>query len=139
MKLKKLRTKQGEVKGDMTPMIDVVFLLLIFFMVATTFVEESHLFKIKLPKADKPKLLKPEDVVTVEISRNDEFIVEGKAVKRSDVLEGIRKGLPAPDGAKRPIVIRADREADYKNIIFILDCAKALDASEISFAVRREN
>ena len=96
MKLEKLRRQQDAIKGDMTPMIDVVFLLLIFFMVATTFVEESRLFKIRLPKADKPRLLQPEDVVTVEISEDGRFFLGGREVARLDVLDAVRQRLEAP-------------------------------------------
>jgi len=106
---------------NLTPLIDTLFLLLIFLVVTSRFVEHPGI-KVNLPKAGTAELLKTGDVVVYVdavggIYMGGKKIIQGTLV---GILEGKKKAQP--DFA---LVLRADREAPYGKVVAVLDAAKA--------------
>jgi biopolymer transport protein ExbD len=126
---------------NLTPLIDVVFLLLIFFMVSTTFKRESEL-QINLPEATAKQTVS-EDVplLEVQISRSEAFAVKGPAddeprsLINSDEDTLVRAMRDAIGKAIDPvIVIRADRRTPHESVVRAMDAARRLDLRRITFA-----
>jgi len=126
---------------NLTPLIDVVFLLLIFFMVSTTFKRESEL-QINLPEATAKKTVS-EDVplLEVQISRSEAFAVKGpdddepRPLINSDEDTLVRAMRDAIGKAIDPvIVIRADRRTPHESVVRAMDAARRLDLRRITFA-----
>lgn len=111
---------------NMTPLIDVVFLLLIFFLVATRFSEEERELDVVLPKASeaKPLILKPTELV-VNVTARGEYYVSGKVVNEAGLEQALRQSWASNPG-RQQVVIRADKESKTKHIATVMDlCNKA--------------
>jgi len=122
---------------NLTPMIDVVFLLLLFFMVSTSFIRESSL-KVDLPEATGQALVEQQHAVDIIINANGEFIVNdvslGIPTKEQllDALKIAAAGNPDPH-----IIISADANAEYQNIVTAMDSAQQLNFVRITLATRQ--
>jgi len=116
---------------DITPLIDVVFLMLIFFMVSTTFNASSSL-KLDLPSSKAKAEQKKVDQVTVSINAKGSFYVQDEAVKDSDLRKRIlnaSKGDP-----KVRVILRADAETHHKRVVYVLDTLRGLGMSKVGIA-----
>lgn len=118
---------------NLTPLIDVVFLLLIFFMVTTTFDKETEL-KIELPQASGEQK-KAKQVVEISIDSKSRFYVDQKEVVNSG-LETIKKAIKQAAGDRQspPLLISADGQATHQSVITVLDAAGQLGFVNITFA-----
>ena len=126
---------------NLTPLIDVVFLLLIFFMVTTTFSREAEI-KLKLPEATSAEQTSDEDlVVTIQISDIGQFAVQGPEDEEpreliNSSLDTLRKAIEraAGDLTEPVILIRADRLTPHESVVSAMDAARRLGFFQITFA-----
>ncbi|GJL80555.1 MAG: biopolymer transporter ExbD [marine bacterium B5-7] len=126
---------------NLTPLIDVVFLLLIFFMVSTTFNRESQL-QIRLPEASvEQKIAEDTPILEIQISRGKEYAIRGpaddapKPLINSDEETLYRAMQEAVAGANNPVVvIRADRDTPHSAVVQAMDVARRLELLRITFA-----
>jgi len=135
VRLRETPTDEPEV--NLTPLIDVVFILLIFFMVSTTFQHESEI-KIDLPEASADKVDKQEKVLEILIDADGHFYIGGEQVVNTELatLKGaIRKFLG--DRKKMPVVIRADRMSPYEAVIRAMDATSQLGLEQMSLATNQ--
>ncbi len=143
----KFNTQQEEeVHINLTPLIDVVFLLLIFFMLTTTFVKESQL-DINLPQSSSQQKLKTDNVLRIDISAAGEYAVKmpGSTISKSlinrsedTLLRALKDAAEAsPDRNKLITVLRADGKTPHRAVVMALDAAQRLGLVHISFATRQ--
>ncbi len=126
------KTKE-EFELNLTPLIDVVFLLLIFFMVTTTFDKETEL-KIELPQAaGEQKQVK--DMLEISIDSKGRFFVNQHEVVNSG-LATIKKAIKqaAGDNKAPSLLISADGQATHQAVVTVLDAASQLGFVNITFA-----
>ncbi len=138
--------QEEEVHINLTPLIDVVFLLLIFFMLTTTFVKESQL-DINLPQASIQQKLHTDNVLRIDISAAGEYAVKMPGVdtaksliNRSEetLLRALKEAAKAsPDRSKLITVLRADGKTPHRAVVMALDAAQQLGLVHISFATRQ--
>ena len=118
------KRKRSGLTLDMTPLIDMVFLLLIFFVLSSQFVSHKG-FKVKLPKAAHAQTQKNESV-TVIISKDDRISLGGKEVLLRDLKGAL---LSALMGARsKSLVIKADEGVSLGLAVKVMDIAKEADA-----------
>ena len=135
MKFKRKITEQVSV--DITPLIDVVFLLLIFFMVSTTFTKESHL-EIDLPQSSgepaKSAVKEIEVVVNAkgEYSVNDRPLVNNQEETLKKAVQKLSEG-----NTKLPFVITADAKTAHEYVIRVMDVAGQLGFVQLSMTTQR--
>ncbi|KKM77628.1 hypothetical protein LCGC14_1368090 [marine sediment metagenome] len=133
------RQRSQEVGVDLTPLIDVVFLLLIFFMVSTTFTRESHM-QVELPEASgepaSPAEVKQIDVV---INAQGQYVLNDKALvnNRRETLERGVNELAEGD-TKLPFIITADGRTPHEYVVRAMDVAGRLGFSKLSITTERE-
>lgn len=127
------RKSNDEFDLNLTPLIDVVFLLLIFFMVTTTFDRETQL-KIELPQASGEQK-KVTQSLEISIDSKSRFFVNQKEVVNSGI-ETIKKALKqeAGDQESPPLLISADGQATHQSVMTVLDAAGQLGFVNITFA-----
>jgi biopolymer transport protein ExbD len=120
---------------NLTSLIDVVFLLLIFFMVSTSFVKQSQI-SISLPQADSA-VIEPEvpDQIDIMITETGTFFVNGRELINSRV-ETIRNALQKVSGGNNgvPLTISADANAKHQDVVTAMDVAGRLGFTRISIA-----
>ena len=127
-----------DVEVDMTPMIDMVFLLLIFFMFTATFHDINIDKAVSLPDAEaaKPDSRKPGTLV-VNIHQDDEGVyLNGRRYARDELL-GFLKNVYSKD-AEHQIVIRGDGRAFHRNLIDVMECCAVAGLLNVRVAVTKE-
>ena len=111
---------------SMTPLIDVVFLLLIFFLVATRFAEEERQLDIVLPEAStaQPLIVQPKNLF-VNVDENDNFYMSGKQLSAPQ-LELALKQAWANNPVQQEVIIRGDKRSRWEAIAMVMNlCNKA--------------
>lgn len=129
-------SSEKRVEVNITPLIDVVFLLLIFFMVSTTFNRESEL-QIALPRASAGSVELPEELLEIVIAQDGSFVIAGKPLQDSDPLT-VQKALVEALGEHRnqPVVIRADGKTPHQAVITAMDVARKQGVAKLTFATQ---
>ncbi len=118
------RRKRSSAGVNMTPLIDMVFLLLIFFVLSSHLISAQG-FKIKLPKATHAQAHKSEDVV-IFVRANEEILMGEDRVPMQDLQERLRARLEKSDS--KTVIIKADETVNLKLTVRIMDIAKAANA-----------
>jgi biopolymer transport protein ExbD len=124
-----------DVNVSLTSLIDVVLLLLIFFMVSTTFVKESEI-SVQLPEADDAALATPaSNKIDIMITEQGTFLINGRQLINGRP-ETIRKGLEEVSGGNTslPLTISADADARHQDVVTAMDVAGRLGFVRISIA-----
>lgn len=137
MKFKRQRSQ--EVGVDLTPLIDVVFLLLIFFMVSTTFTRESHL-EVELPEASgEPVPAQDVEQIDVVVNAQGQYFLNKKPLvnNRRETLErGVRE--LAEGNTSLPFIITADARTPHEYVVRAMDVAGRLGFAKLSITTERE-
>ena len=130
------RQKREEVNVNLTPLIDVVFLLLIFFMVSTTFTKETHL-DVDLPQASGDHSVSEEQILEILITGEGNYSVNGKPLVNTQA-ETLRRALKELSGDKRdmPLVITADAKTTHQAVVTAMDVSGQLGFSKLSITTR---
>ena len=123
-----------DVELNLTPLIDVVFLLLIFFMVSTTFQKESEI-TVQLPSATQEPVDAPPDNIEVVINAMGRFYLNEQEVVKSDSAS-LQAALAALSGGRRdiPLTIRADAKTPHQHVVTAMDAAAQLGMLKMSIA-----
>jgi biopolymer transport protein ExbD len=122
--------KQGEAEIDMTPMLDVVFIMLIFFIVATSFVKESGR-TVDKPFAEEATLQKDANIF-IAVTEKDEIVLEKRILKPGEVRNAIER-LRA-ENSEGDVVITADKKAKSGTVMKVVDAIKAAGVAHVSIA-----
>ena len=133
------RRLRQEVEVNLTPLIDVVFLLLIFFMVSTTFTKETH-FLIDLPKSSSQSIRAADLELEILITQEGDFWINGVALinreqrtLRSEI-DKVSKG-----DTSIPMVITADSDTPHQSVVMAMDVAGQLGFSRLSITTTSAN
>lgn len=130
-------TPKEEPDLNLTPLIDVVFLLLIFFMVSTTFDREAEL-KIQLPEATGEERVQPPDPIEITIDAEGRYFVNRQEVlntKLATLKQAIAK--VAADRSDPPLIISADARTPHQAVIRAMDATRQLGIVHITFATKQ--
>ena len=135
MKFKRHRRPDPPI--NITPLIDVVFLLLIFFMVTTTFSRETRLL-VNLPEADGEAAEVAADVIEIIVSRDGDYLINGKALVNSRI-ETLMRGLELESGGDLglPVLLIADAEASHQSVVTAMDGIGKAGFSRIDIATQQ--
>ncbi len=131
----KLRRKRGdEPEVSLAPLIDVVFLLLIFFMVTTTFVHEQRI-DVSLPVAGSGQQVETQERVRVAVDANGAYDVNGQKLGANDSALALALGAAARAAPKVPLLlIEADGRASHQAVVTVMDTAAQVGFERISIA-----
>ncbi|BFM48175.1 biopolymer transporter ExbD [Marinomonas sp. THO17] len=133
------RQKIDDVQINLTPLIDVVFLLLIFFMVSTTFNQSTEL-TIDLPTATSDAPASDRDkTVELVITADGQYVINGQTLINENVatlvqgLEEITQG-----DNSRPLIITADANSSYEMVMRVYDAAAKLGITKLAHTAQKE-
>ena len=123
-------------QADLTPMIDCVFLLLLFFIVTSTFNEETNLFNIQMPKAAHSKIREVDQAITINIEESGKIAIGKDVIPDAGLWDAIKTRYDAaPADAKPLLIVKGDKNCPYSKAILIMDIAQELGVEDISWAV----
>ncbi|MEP2618790.1 MAG: biopolymer transporter ExbD [Marinomonas sp.] len=133
------RQKIDDVQINLTPLIDVVFLLLIFFMVSTTFNQSTEL-TIDLPTAtsNAPSSDVSQNVELV-ITADGQYVINGQTLineRVSTLVQGLKEVTRGDNS--RPLIITADAKASYDMVLRVYDAAATLGITKLAHTAQKE-
>jgi biopolymer transport protein ExbD len=122
---------------NLTPMIDVIFNLLMFFMLATTFAVAEKSLEVELPqaRAGDTRGAAAREIV-LNVTRDGGVLLSGKRID-FDLL-GRELSQAAARDPRTPVTIRGDRRAEHQAIVRVLDACKLAGLANLSLGTRRE-
>ncbi len=132
-----VRQKKQEISVNLTPLIDVVFLLLIFFMVSTSFTRETQI-KLDLPKASIEPLETKAKSVEISIDIEGRYFVNGQGVVNTSIST-LKKAisLTMKDNPDASVIISADANTPYQSVVTAMDAASQLGITNLKMATQR--
>ena len=131
---RKNRRQQDESGLDLTPMMDIVFIMLIFFIVTTSFVKETGI-EVNRPNADTAERDEKGNIL-VAISQNNEIWIDKRRVDLKAVRANIeRLKIEYPEGS---VIIQADKEARSGLLVETMDQIRLAGVQNISIAAKNE-
>ncbi|CAH0533334.1 Tol-Pal system protein TolR [Vibrio stylophorae] len=127
----KLRKQAEEPQIDMTPMLDVVFIMLIFFIVSTTFVRESGL-DVERPDATQASE-QPSQSIQIALAANGDIYVDRQHVDIRELRGILTRLLSQQPNAS--VLVQGDEAVAHGRVVAVMDEAKAAGAAHIAVAV----
>jgi biopolymer transport protein ExbD len=123
-----VKIEKGTALGalSMTPLIDVVFLLLIFFLVAARFEEEALVMDVVLPQASeaKPLISRPRELI-VNVDQGGKWFVQGRQLAEEELYTAL-KHAQASNPGRQTVLIRADKRCLWQSVVTVMNlCNKA--------------
>jgi biopolymer transport protein ExbD len=132
------RRRETEPEINVTSLIDVILLLVMFFMVSTTFVQDGRL-RVRLPQSSAVAESRSPDPVVVTVSAEGAYQVNGRGLVNSGA-ETLRLALErvAPQAQGKPLTIRADARANHQAVVTAMDVAGRLGFAQVNIATVNE-
>jgi biopolymer transport protein ExbD len=123
-----VKIDKGSVSGgiNMTPMIDCVFLLLIFFLVSAKYEEDEREMSVVLPQASEamPLVARPKEFF-VNVDQQGRFIISGRQVGEQELFAALQQAA-ANNPGKQTVIIRADKRCVWQHVMSVMNlCNKA--------------
>jgi len=121
-----------EAEINITPMLDIVFIMLIFFIVTTSFVKEKGL-EVSRPSNAPPKQVEQKKgPIVVKIDGNGNIVLKGRMLERKAVQANLeREKAEKPDSS---LIVAAHPDAETDALVTVLDAARAVDIASVSVA-----
>ena len=133
------RRGRHEATVELTPLIDVVFLLLIFFMVSTTFIRETQL-KIDLPEAAGELQEIEEDIIEITVDRLGDYAVNDRLLVNNEIRTLVRalEAVMEERGASSSrLIVTADANATHQAVVRAMDAAGKVGLTRISITTQQ--
>ena len=132
---RKSRSSDEEAEIDMTPMLDVTFIMLIFFIVTTSFAKEMGI-DVNRPTASNTQTVKQSEVIGIQLKANGEIQMDNRIVDIAAVRANVERLRAAkPDAA---VIIATSRSATTGMLVGVIDQAREAGAKNISVAATSE-
>ncbi|WP_428605200.1 ExbD/TolR family protein [Sedimenticola sp.] len=126
--------RHSNVVLNLTPLIDIVFLLLVFFMLTAHFIEEERI-DIQLPQASSSDPLENDQYVTVVLTPDGQLLVDGNKTSLNELTEVLRGALHAP--GKQYVRLKGDRQANFGKAVQIIDAARLAGADALDIQTEK--
>ena len=137
--MKFARGGRQEASVELTPLIDVVFLLLIFFMVSTTFIRETQL-KIDLPEAAGELQEIEDDLIEITVDRLGDYAVNDRLLVNNELrtlIRALEEELALGDGKASRVIVTADANAAHHSVVRAMDAAGRVGLTRMSITTQQ--
>ena len=131
---RKFKKNREESEINITPMLDIVFIMLIFFIVTTSFVKEISI-DVNRPTRSPIKEQKKSEVISVRISAEGQIFVQDRLITLDAVRANIESNLALKPQAT--VVVVSDREADAGFLVKVIDQSRLAGARNVSLAAQK--
>jgi biopolymer transport protein ExbD len=118
---------------DLTPIIDVVFILLIFFIVSSVFKKEELALILDLPSSSAKEMEVDKDQVFIELS-SSKLAIKGIEVS----FESLEDNLKAIENKSKSVIVRIDKKVEYQRVIKVLDLLQKYDLTNLALITNEE-
>ena len=128
-----MRKARETISPDLTPLIDVVFILLIFFIVSSVFKKEELALVLNLPSSEAQEFEVEPKEISIEINKN-KIAILGEEID----FEELDKKLSEIQDKKKNIIVRIDKDVIYSRIVKVLDNLQKYDLNNLSLVTKKE-
>ena len=135
MKRKKHTSADDEAQIDMTPMLDIVFIMLIFFIVTTSFVKEKGL-EVNRPKENQNQINQPSKALSIRIDELGKIMMNGREVDIRRVVANIQTFLA--ENNTDSAAIQAHENTEHGIVVEVMDQAKEAGIAKVSVLVKKD-
>lgn len=118
---------------DLTPVIDVVFILLIFFIVTSVFKKEELALMLDLPTSNAKEMEIQKEQVFIELSQ-DKLAIKGIEVS----FESLEDNLKAINSKEKPVIVRIDKKVEYQRVVKVLDLLQKYNLSNLALVTNED-
>jgi len=134
-----LRFRRPESRGEevfinLTPLVDVVFLLLIFFMLSTTFATIRYGIKVNLPTTTTPQERIEENII-ISITKDNQLYIGKKWVREKNLVAFLKKQIKKKESL---VLINADKDVKHGRVVRVMDLAKQAGAGKLGILTSPE-
>ncbi|MGB5918251.1 ExbD/TolR family protein [Arcobacter sp.] len=119
---------------DLTPIIDVVFILLIFFIVTSVFKKEELALVLDLPKSNAKETEVSKDEIFIELSPT-KLAIKGIEVS----FESLEDNLKQIKDKTKPLIVRIDEKVQYKRVVKVLDLLQKYDLNNLALITEKQS
>jgi biopolymer transport protein ExbD len=134
MAMRRKRVGKYQVQMPLTALIDIVFLLLIYFLLTTNFMVDEGI-RVNLPRA-KASSPQKEEVITIYVDREGRSFFQDRELSEGDLFEKLKAVIGGEDN--RLVVVKADRKVVLDRAVKVMDIAKAAGAARLSLATEKD-
>ena len=131
---RRIKKKNDESEINITPMLDIVFIMLIFFIVTTSFVKEISI-DVNRPTKSPIKEQKKSDVISVRILDSGQILIQERLISIDAVRANIESSLALKPQAS--VVVVSDRDADAGLLVRVIDQSRLAGASSVSLGAQK--
>jgi len=126
--------QDDDMRVELTSMTDIVFLLLIFFMVSTTFVDFSRRLDIQLPESKAAEVAQEVQQHIVEMGQEGSVHLDGQRVRLEELVQRLQPSQGQT--VQRSVIIKADKRLPYGQVVTVLGLVRQANIHDIAVAVR---
>ena len=119
---------------DLTPIIDVVFILLIFFIVTSVFKKEELALMLDLPTSNAKEMEIKKEQIFIELSQN-KLAIKGIEVS----FESLEDNLKSVKNKENPVIVRIDKKVEYQRIVKVLDLLQKYNLSNLALVTNEDS
>jgi biopolymer transport protein ExbD len=127
--------RRSSIGLNLTPLIDIVFLLLVFFLLTAHFVKEKRL-DIELPAAESADHIDENKIVEVEINQQGTIMVNGRVTPDESLVETLKGALHAP--VEKRVRLRADKSTQLDLVVKVMDASRIAGAQSLDILTESE-
>ena len=126
--------KRREALGlDLTPIIDVVFILLIFFIVSSVFKKDELALILDLPSSSAKEMKIDKDQVFIELS-SEKLAIKGIEVS----FDSLEDNLKAIENKNKSVIVRIDKKVEYQRVVRVLDLLQKYNLTNLALVTNEE-
>jgi len=123
--------RREPLRVDVTPLIDIIFQLVLFFMVSTTFVTTPGI-QVDLPRSSAQTVIREDTDINVWVTTGGEIYVEQDAVSLAELTELLNDA--AASDPSTMVIIKADADVDHGRVVTVMDLARARGLTRLAIA-----
>lgn len=121
---------------NMTPLLDLAWVLLVIFIITTTAAVQG--IELKLPESTPHETDMESNTPTISVKKNGDIFMDEERVKLGE-LEKLIRDLKAAKGGKLPLVLRGDSGVEYKHVVAVLDILQRIPVEDLAIATKPTN
>lgn len=118
---------------DLTPIIDVVFILLLFFIVSSVFKKDELALILDLPSSNASELKIDKEQVFIELDKN-KLAIKGIEVS----FDSLEDNLKAIENKHKPVIVRIDKKVEYERVVKVLDLLQKYDLTNLALVTNED-
>lgn len=127
--------RRGATEINLTPLIDIVFQLLIFFLITTTFVQNPGI-DVELPKATAEAISQETEQVIIAVTEEGRIVHEGRAVSEDELATRLREHHQQRPNAM--VIVQADTKTAHGAVVGVMDLARQVGFTQLAIATAAE-